>query len=930
MSKPRQPKTVQLGEIGESFCTLFFNQLGWGPVPTGRHDVGTDLFVQMRGHDLTDLGLMLGVQAKHGDSFFSRPGHVDGRRGWWFTEGADHHGEYWTDHHVPHIVILISDDTTTAVWAYLDTEHIQSTGVGIKVFVPDDQRLTKDHRDQWINWVMRSRRRMTHEGARWRFNASHLPADQRARYCLLVPRIVSPHPSRGTDVAFSWPEAISVIIEGTPERWSHFTGKHPDVPSPEDAHAHNDHGWRLAAAIYSWLTGGIHEPLQTLLTAESTPPHLRSAAAVCLALALEDQSRISDAVAALTSQHSETLSNSDKGWLDIHQARLLAEIGDHAGAIEAVNSANIHLGTGPRDDVAVEALRSAAIWLLFTLTDRTDRTDQSMTDVVTALDTTASWWRRYPMSTGLSRALDRVFKQWSQDPAVQIFEADTVHNDLYSAGLIARLSGLSAEWNAAAGTLAKADLSTGRTSDERLVESIDLLRRSGRHKDLQNTVRKVKRHGPAAVLPRLVRDVTPDTMTRTSSRADLTLVSQLGPYFPPDIASTWLGELIASLQPGGSLVNKVSTDGGFPTARLHAIAGLVDFADDDHVEAIVHHIATLPAQHAEVIAPAVDRLLRVLRLTSAQRTALGGRAVEINDDNNRVQWVLAGTCGRNSTTEALFRNALLQGDISAAAEIPLSAIQLDEATAIGDRCRQKLADIETETRRGSFSGYIHDYPAWYARLVTTFEGSADLDYLLSFLRSPQVLGSRKRHALKILSEEFADLDAGTQGKIRDVAETIVDVSNGARDTADPLEGPLGGAALELLFHTYPAASSGAATALARMLSGTKLHRADAADACARVNGYENLLVTLLADHDQDVRERAITGITRRLVTDPELWSIYGPILTTAVATGGELAVAAVLRNTQTDNSVFTGILEELTQHPSISVRATAMKRLHSN
>ena len=134
----KQPETIQKGEIGEAFGSLFFNKLGWGPVPTGRHDVGTDLFVQMRGPDLTDLGLLLGVQVKYGDSWF-KDGEEDGQAGWYLTEGADNHGDYWRDHHAPHILILVSKDMQTAVWAYLDGSTIQSTGVGIKVFVPATQ-----------------------------------------------------------------------------------------------------------------------------------------------------------------------------------------------------------------------------------------------------------------------------------------------------------------------------------------------------------------------------------------------------------------------------------------------------------------------------------------------------------------------------------------------------------------------------------------------------------------------------------------------------------------------------------------------------------------------------------------------------------------------------------------------------------------------
>ena len=61
----RQPENRQLGARGQSAVKLFFEDLGWGAIETsGEHDLGTDLLVQIRDGDLTDLSLMFGVQVK--------------------------------------------------------------------------------------------------------------------------------------------------------------------------------------------------------------------------------------------------------------------------------------------------------------------------------------------------------------------------------------------------------------------------------------------------------------------------------------------------------------------------------------------------------------------------------------------------------------------------------------------------------------------------------------------------------------------------------------------------------------------------------------------------------------------------------------------------------------------------------------------------
>ena len=102
----QQSHADQIGEAGQSALITFFNDLGWGPLPTNKHDLGTDLFVQIRGDDLTDLGMMLGVQVKTGNTWFRRETTLDDRPGWWFSESTDKHRSYWADHNIPHILVI--------------------------------------------------------------------------------------------------------------------------------------------------------------------------------------------------------------------------------------------------------------------------------------------------------------------------------------------------------------------------------------------------------------------------------------------------------------------------------------------------------------------------------------------------------------------------------------------------------------------------------------------------------------------------------------------------------------------------------------------------------------------------------------------------------------------------------------------------------
>jgi hypothetical protein len=188
----RQSAKNQLGEAGQTAVTTFFNDLGWGPLDTNRHDLGTDLFVQLRRDDLTDLGAMLGVQVKTGDSFFNEPAEVGGRKGWWFRESDRRHEDYWTNLHIPHILIMQDQARERRFWARLDRSMIESTGAGIRVFVPESQTLTDDARGIWSDMVAEARKNQSFEGGRWSFDITELPESEWPRYALLassVPRL---------------------------------------------------------------------------------------------------------------------------------------------------------------------------------------------------------------------------------------------------------------------------------------------------------------------------------------------------------------------------------------------------------------------------------------------------------------------------------------------------------------------------------------------------------------------------------------------------------------------------------------------------------------------------------------------------------------------------------------------------------------------
>ena len=210
----QQPENRQRGARGETAVKLFFEDLGWGAIETsGEHDLGTDLLVQVRDIDLTDMSLMFGAQVKTGDRWFKEPAEVEGQAGWTFREDAQKHANYWSNHPLPHILVLQNEDRSERYWAFLNRETIQSTqGKGLKVFVPASQPLGPSFRPVWVEATEKALKRMVLEGSHWSFDVASVPNSERARYALLAAHLVAPHPNKGTKTPISWVEAVAICI----------------------------------------------------------------------------------------------------------------------------------------------------------------------------------------------------------------------------------------------------------------------------------------------------------------------------------------------------------------------------------------------------------------------------------------------------------------------------------------------------------------------------------------------------------------------------------------------------------------------------------------------------------------------------------------------------------------------------------------------
>ena len=99
-----------------------------------REDIGTDLLLNVRTSQGLELGLLIAAQVKTGPSFFREPTKPQAGEpeGWWFRDTARSHLDSWSDHVLPHLIILYDDRSRQAYWAHVTADSIRSTGKGAR------------------------------------------------------------------------------------------------------------------------------------------------------------------------------------------------------------------------------------------------------------------------------------------------------------------------------------------------------------------------------------------------------------------------------------------------------------------------------------------------------------------------------------------------------------------------------------------------------------------------------------------------------------------------------------------------------------------------------------------------------------------------------------------------------------------------------
>ena len=914
----KQPQNRQRGAAGETAVKGFFEDLGWGAISTGDHDLGTDLYLQLRDDEGVELLLMMGVQVKTGSTTLAEAATVDGRSGWWFREDDQRHLGYWSEHPVPHILVLQDETRTRRYWAYLNRKSIETTGKGIRVFVPDTQPLADSFRDAWGESAERALRSVEFEGSRWNYDASSLPDQEQLRMALLTPRLVVPHPNRGSSRPITWAQAAAMVIDSSAARWEESAERHGVVPSFDDALGHLDERWQFAGALYRWRSGADTGPLEAV-AASTRGTRLGVATAVALSIALEQTGRPEAAADALRGNLVSDEHTPDQGWLRVRIAALEMEQGNDATARSMAEEAIVRLAAFARD-VTVSALRSAATWVLFE-TNQTMARDLSK--ILPDLDNMASWWRSQVVSSGLSMSTTQAFRKWARDSTIVIGGTANARNRLVSAELLANLAGLTSQASDVRALRAKVDL----LEDRDTVGALNGLLMAGDDKALKSALRQVRGAGSPGALTEFIAGVNMSTLSRTTFHAGLTAVAEAGDYTSSEqgarLAADITDMLLRRVDRATRLRPRLLATG----PMLEALAGVVVFADDAVALEVVDHL--FDVDHDKTHELPFAHLLR--RLDDAGRLyAVGARMTKAVQDERLSSWqrqAFAARTFQEENVRAAISSRILGGDIASLRSLPdLTHLTHDEVTATLRACWAGLQAVTDSARRGSMAVAKTDTARLGAGLLLVHHRSDEWGPLLQFLEDLDVAFNLKIDVCRFLAANASSVPL----PIRTALLQALPAIRASKSMPDPSGQQLDFSCLDVLEAGLADDDESVSPVAARLQTSSA--EGDRVWSVDRLSVRRNVdaLTGFLVDPSPRVRARAVRALAALcLIGDPTAHRAR-VALEACAPTLGETALTAMLnewpRSVRRERPELVPLLGDLERHPAWSIRhlATAL------
>lgn len=145
---PKQNFSAYHGELGNQIISkIIHRDLKWLYRRIHQElDYGIDGYIDIVMDDGTVTGKSIAIQIKCGTSYFSKKSH----NGYWYY-GETKHINFYMNHPVPIILIIVNPETEIALWTEFSIEQTESTGNAWRISIPENKEFSFDSKDQLLS-----------------------------------------------------------------------------------------------------------------------------------------------------------------------------------------------------------------------------------------------------------------------------------------------------------------------------------------------------------------------------------------------------------------------------------------------------------------------------------------------------------------------------------------------------------------------------------------------------------------------------------------------------------------------------------------------------------------------------------------------------------------------------------------------------------
>lgn len=539
-------------------------------------------------------------------------------------------------------------------------------------------------------------------------------------------------------------------------------------------------------------------------------------------------------------------------------------------------------------------------------------------------DTLAGWWRNQVSTLGLAAHFESEFTDWSRDPSTTISSKDVAWSHLRAAALLSSLIGDQSAWRHASGRLAKLELmrSDEHSAASDVAESLSRLRRSGDHKSVKNSTRKIVLDGPA-ISARLASGLIDlDQSTRTTLQADMTMLEMAADVLEPGVAaaaSRWCINGLGDIEAFHKLYDPTFYA---PAKILDLLAAIVHVLDDSGRQSVMSFLVALPPQPDQLIARGYAKVFKTLNhesWTNDQVVALGHcRKGDHNELSAEIDRIMA-------SARPASRNELLpriqNGDITALVAFgDVRDLTKDALAGMRGHLAVRVRGLVQED--GAYSSSTPDLLYVLALLNSWHPLHADWQPVLEILEAEAVHPNYLAGALEniALSQDlkFPEPERA-ESALRRIMKADTDVTNVLMQMISPTD--IRGLAAEALDSISPDSLS--PDDLWPMLRGVTTLQVSAVRILIKWGRHEDfgLLVVLSGAEAQEVRMAVALGladwISRDVLADRAMALLQSMLQNTGTRLAINVAHAAADKPDANASNILQDVLRD---YPSARVR----------